>query len=550
MMATQDNGPGLLSKVAKFVRNPTVDWVDLDKPAESRAVDSSKLALKQMIERKQYNDAVRRREFDKLRKLRLNPGLPVAGGTAPTSAFQDSWGYSVFEERANTLKKIDEIEAQMSKQWWKGRATDAVPSGQTAHAAQNVRDMDSAFATTMPSDMVDEEESVATQMGMGTEADESAQPAHAVNTSETFAGVFSVSPPVLAVAEPSATDATLEEAAIRFANGDDAGAESALLTALQGQAAPDERARSWAFALLDIYRATGQQVNFERMAADYAKRFNMAAPAWVAMGQTAAPAASPLANSALTPDTAGPALWRSPENLDVEATLSLQALGNAPPTPCWLDWRALNTITPAAGQALAVVLARWCELPLKLGMQGVELLAQRLRDYTPMGDTGVPQFWWQLRLDLLRLLRQPDEFEGVALDFCVTYEISPPSWLPARCQLLPASAAPAVAQLPAATVTAALAQAQPLTLQGEILGDATPVLESLRLAAPAGQPLVIVCANLVRVDFSAAGSMLNWMANAQAAGVRVELRDVASLVAAFFYLIGIHEHARITQRTY
>jgi len=32
--------------------------------------------------------------------------------------------------------------------------------------------------------------------------------------------------------------------------------------------------------------------------------------------------------------------------------------------------------------------------------------------------------------------------------------------------------------------------------------------------------------------------------------VRVELRDVASLVAAFFYLIGIHEHARITQRTY
>jgi ABC-type transporter Mla MlaB component len=60
--------------------------------------------------------------------------------------------------------------------------------------------------------------------------------------------------------------------------------------------------------------------------------------------------------------------------------------------------------------------------------------------------------------------------------------------------------------------------------------------------------LVVSCTELVRVDFSAAGSILNWMANAQAQGARIELRDVPQLVAVFFHLIGINEHARIIIR--
>jgi hypothetical protein len=29
---------------------------------------------------------------------------------------------------------------------------------------------------------------------------------------------------------------------------------------------------------------------------------------------------------------------------------------------------------------------------------------------------------------LLRVMNRPDEFELTALDFCVTYEVSPPGW--------------------------------------------------------------------------------------------------------------------------
>ena len=65
-MSTKDNNPGLLSKVAKFVRNPTTNWTDLDKQDPEPDTGYSKQALKEMIERKRQNDFVRKREFDQL----------------------------------------------------------------------------------------------------------------------------------------------------------------------------------------------------------------------------------------------------------------------------------------------------------------------------------------------------------------------------------------------------------------------------------------------------------------------------------------------------
>lgn len=60
--------------------------------------------------------AVRKREFDKLRALRLH--METAGEMREPQFFQTSM-HSRIEDRASTIKKIDEIEAQMSMQWWK-----------------------------------------------------------------------------------------------------------------------------------------------------------------------------------------------------------------------------------------------------------------------------------------------------------------------------------------------------------------------------------------------------------------------------------------------
>ena len=121
-MAKDETTPGgLFSKVVKFVRNPSTNWTELDTKESDRESAYSKQALKEMIERKRRNDFVRKREFDMLRKLRRREAMGLSGqgdGSARPSFFQSSMP-SKPDDRAMTLKKIDEIEAQMSMQWWK-----------------------------------------------------------------------------------------------------------------------------------------------------------------------------------------------------------------------------------------------------------------------------------------------------------------------------------------------------------------------------------------------------------------------------------------------
>ena len=59
----------------------------------------------------------------------------------------------------------------------------------------------------------------------------------------------------------------------------------------------------------------------------------------------------------------------------------------------------------------------------------------------------------------------------------------------------------------------------------------------------------ISCAALVRIDFEAAGSLLNWVTARDARGQRVEFVDAHRLIASFFRVIGIADHASVGIRT-
>lgn len=106
-----------------------------------------------------------------------------------------------------------------------------------------------------------------------------------------------------------------------------------------------------------------------------------------------------------------------------------------------------------------------------------------------------------------------------------------------------------VDQAYAETVGLDAAPAAVVELSGEVLGDAAAALDLLQAGLHGADRLVISCARLIRVDFSAAGSILNWVAVRELEGCRVQFHDVPRLVAVFFNVIGINEHARIVPRT-
>ncbi|EWS63361.1 hypothetical protein Y695_03408 [Hydrogenophaga sp. T4] len=133
-----------------------------------------------------------------------------------------------------------------------------------------------------------------------------------------------------------AQDPEVEEAAIRFANGDDAGAEQGLLDTLGEAQGGEDRLDNW-LALFDLYRATGQLAPFESQALDFVNRFGRSAPQWEDM----LGAVSAMTGKAYKPSvTNGRAVWASEPELDAHAVGTLQnVLLRANQPGCWIGSR-------------------------------------------------------------------------------------------------------------------------------------------------------------------------------------------------------------------
>jgi ABC-type transporter Mla MlaB component len=84
-----------------------------------------------------------------------------------------------------------------------------------------------------------------------------------------------------------------------------------------------------------------------------------------------------------------------------------------------------------------------------------------------------------------------------------------------------------------------------LVLQGELLGDAALEIEQLMTKVRPGDPIVINCRNLIRVDFAAAGRLLNWLAQHEAENMLVQFVNVPRLIGVFFQEMGISEFAEV-----
>ena len=645
-MAKDDTAPnGIFSKVVKFVRNPSTNWTDLDQKETDKESSYSKQVLKEMIERKRRNDFVRKREFDMLRKLRRREAMggPVSGdGAARPSFFQSSMP-SKPDDRAMTLKKIDEIEAQMSMQWWKTKhgAAASVPASISSfnhsdmpNSGRNSGSADAlngsvaakaaahnfAYARTQPDDLTN---ALATSAARSASAAAQAQlrpqmaqppafmpasatapalrPALAAAKAPVLAPVQSPVQPNPAAAAPKPLamghlagsydgaastgfsvsklfalevdevqhDPELEEAAIRFANSDDAGAEAGLLEALGPQGTRAQHEETW-FTAFDLYRATAQNDRFESLAIDFASKFNRSAPIWFSIPELVGKMVN--TDSVPAPSVAPKSDWRAPPHIGVQSLAALNAALARAPQPWTLDWSIVKTVEDNAVVPLAKLFATWAGQPVQLRFMGNDNFDQVLRNATPSDVREVSQDLWKLRLQLLRISHRPDEFELAALDFCITYEVSPPAWENARCDFknLDGDTASGVGQtiigdavhdsiqsgysgfqdsMQNGMMSNQMAQLSALELSGQIQGDPVAMLEKLESKLAGADVMVISCAKLIRVDFSAAGTLLNWVSARQSEGRIVQFTDVHRLVAAFFHVIGISEHAKVVTRT-
>lgn len=581
-----NEGESFFRKVVRFVANPTTDWADLAKgELETRESEYAKSELKAMIERKRRNDFVRKREFDMLRKIRreglTSEGLSVLAGL---SNLDDSEARQADNNaRTDGVKaKIDEIEQQMvgESASFAARRTAPAPLAPAAAPAMT----ESFFnAPTVPLSLLPEAEArartaVPNRRPAAAPAAQAPAPGRAAAPPggpgrsagpppgvqvPVVNAIANLSNPFAVEVNELAHDPELDEAVIAFANADFEQCERTIRGLISPGGARAQHAETW-LVLFDLYRAIGQQQSFESLALDYVHQFGWSPPQWFSLPKLVADAAAASGDrkssgsGAARVDSA--VSWVSPESIDADGVARLRSQLLQMPMPWVLDWSAATHIDPEACHDLRGLLQGWAKEQLEMRWLAGEHLLGILAESAPAGARDVDPEYWLLRLEACRLANRPDQFDEVAIDYCMTYEVSPPSWEPARCTVrMGSSTGATAAQLShVSEVSTGFVESEideeggqqvvAAELAGQLVGDISTLLKSLEARLGTASMINVSCAKLIRIDFIAAGDLLNWVLARRSENRAVNFDDTNRLVALFCGAMGINEHARVKVR--
>lgn len=575
--STTKDGESFFRKVARFVANPTTDWAEINSRQDDPEADAAKAELRAMVERKRRNDFVRKRELDMLRRIRregLTPEQLAALGGHATSGIDELGRISEINGSQTSIKsKIDQIEQQMVGESFAPTQV----QGQHPPAFFETSTRPVNFNPTQPADNIGARAPAFAPPPATVERLDLSPAPSAANMgsglSPQSAGAAAPIPELKAaiptltfpVADPSDVevnevvhDAELDEAVIAFANGDYEHCERSLSDLTREGGSRHTHADTW-LVLFDLYRATGQQAKFENLANDYAQQFGLSSPQWFSLPKLVAEAVqqerAPRGNSTTV-------AWSCPEYLDVDGVLQMRSRCENLPLPWVLDFQNLRQIDPEACARLREVFRAWAPQALDLRWLAGDHFFQVLKDQAPVGARDADPVYWMVRLEALRLANRPDQFDEVAIDYCVTYEVSPPSWEKAEAHVRVSgnslsTASPQSSVQPAmdtgisfleSTITDALSTAAQMELSGQLSGDISETLKLMTDQLGPASLVNIACPKLIRLDFMAAGDLLNWVLARRSENRAVQFTDAHRLVALFFGAMGINEHARVKVR--
>jgi anti-anti-sigma regulatory factor len=135
-------------------------------------------------------------------------------------------------------------------------------------------------------------------------------------------------------------------------------------------------------------------------------------------------------------------------------------------------------------------------------------------------------------------LNSEKEFEEASIDYCVTFEVSPPAFI-----------------APKNKITTAVEENGSIdlvydcfTMPALVEGKTDQLIASITSFAADHSPAVLDCSRLNRVDFSAAGHLLSSLAALKGSGKTIEFHNVNHLVTALFNIMGLKDIARISPR--
>lgn len=304
---------------------------------------------------------------------------------------------------------------------------------------------------------------------------------------------------------------TMEEAAILFASGQ---AEAALNLLTEATAAspattaPPQEQLAWGM-LFDLCQLHDRQARFEQLAIDYARRFETSPPQWNSLMPTLTQARR--TESVASLNFSGKLCANSQPLLE-----HLRKLGEPHAKLC-VELGVISEIDSAGCAQLLAILQHWQSGHRQVMLKGAQGLVDGIRGIIQTGRRDDNDAAWLLLIELLRLMNEQASYEEICVDYCITFEVSPPTFNPPALHTAHAG--------------------QQFLLPTFIEAPVDSLLQSIAAATSGQSAVVLDCAQLASIHFTAAAPLIAGLIRL-ANGKPVELQNTNFLVSVLLKLVG------------
>ena len=315
--------------------------------------------------------------------------------------------------------------------------------------------------------------------------------------------------------------ADIEQVVVLFANGQEIAARGLLETYIKSYTGAEGR-RFWSL-LFDLLQALDDRPAFEKLGEAFSAQYETSPPTWLLPKpavEVATAAGGGLLLSlqgVLTADGAQP-LTELAKFVDKKQAVTVDC------------GKLVGCDDEVAGQ-LADLLSKARRGRLPVTLENVDGLMTRLSERLVVCE-AVHLPAWLLLLELLQRHGTQDAFEERAVDYAVTFELSPPSW----------EAPVAGGAKPKAAPRVAPPRDDAHYFSGDLknsrFDDLDEVLKQLE------HPVLDFSA-VRRMDFFSAGQLVNRLAPYKLAGRDIVIRSPNNLVAELMAVVGLNKQARI-----
>lgn len=322
----------------------------------------------------------------------------------------------------------------------------------------------------------------------------------------------------------------LKEAAELYAAGKELDAMRRLETAIKSnENLGDSAIRAWA-GLFEVLQVLGRQPAFDALALAFAKRFEKSPPAWNASAgeeSSAAETTGGRAHVALTGELNAGVGEVLKQAMKLAATSSLVRL----------DVAKLSDADNNGATLLMRAIAALKKAKKEYVFGDPEHLASLLEKKLVVGERA-NQEMWLLLLELHQQAFRQEAFEESAVNYAITFEVSPPSW----------EAPPKHSEEAAKAPAKPLPKAEGFALSGQMLGVGAANYSNLDAALSSRDEYDIDTRRLVRIDPTAAKELLGVLNRFKAAGKRLRLVGLSVLVAVYLESLGADDVAELKPR--